>query len=48
MGGLRVKIPVTTASHCFASSICSTTTLVKFTFELDTHIGIVVSAKDYD
>ena len=53
MGRLGVKNPVTTASYCHASSICSTTSLVKFTvghspFELDTHIDTVCSSKDYD
>ena len=53
MGGLGVKNPVTTASHCYASSIRSTTSLVKFIvgcspFKLDTHVDTVGSAKDYD
>ena len=53
MGGLGVKNPVTTASHCYASSIRSTTLLVKFIvgyspFELDSHIDTVGLAKDYD
>ena len=53
MGGLAIKNPVTTASHCYASSIRSTILLVKFIvgyspFELDTHIDTVGSATHYD
>ena len=53
MGRLGVKNPVTSASHCYVSSIRSITSLVKFIarhslFELDTHIDAVCSAKDYD
>ena len=53
IGGLGVKNPVTFASHCYASSLCSTTSLVKFIvghspFELDTHIDTICFAKDHD
>ena len=52
MGGFGVKYPVTTASHCYASFIHSTTSLVMYIvgyslFELDTHIDTVGPAKDY-
>ena len=53
MGGLGVKNPVTFASYCYASSLHSTTSLVKFIvghspFESDTHIDTVCLAKDHD
>ena len=53
MGRLGVKNPVTFASDCYASSLHSTTSLVKFIvghspFELDTQFDTVCLAKDHD